>query len=90
MPGNLTHATVSELRDLSKGLFLSNARLKDFQFQFDRVAELLTAEKKYNEELRSNIITKLCEMDCASNGNTGWHNRIVWMLAELMKPEETK
>ncbi len=47
----------------------------------ERLEEL---ELKYRI-VSNNVIEQLEEMDCKSNGNTGWEGRITWMLTELMR-----
>ena len=42
------------------------------------------AAEKYAEASRM-VIKSLDEMDCASAGNFGWENRMVWMLDQLDK-----
>lgn len=36
------------------------------------------------KEVRADIVKQLDEMDCRENGNTGWEQRIIWMLGELV------
>lgn len=70
-------------------LVLRHARLRnELAVLNSTITEAQTRQEAAREEFGEagrEIIKLLGAMDCSSNGNTGWENRILWMLEEFGK-----
>lgn len=76
-------SAVRELRKTVKEFRRLGGEIDFLQSTISSVDSKLKLALERRRVFHERIIKLLEEMDCAANGNHGWHERIAWMLGEF-------